>query len=810
MEETYEKKHVQIIRETAAECVVLLKKDGHFPLRNPGKIAAVGNGVRYTIKGGTGSGEVNSKYFINIEQGLKNAGFVITSDEWLDNYDIVNKKASGEWHNYLRSQLEEGGMEALFSKVIGAIRPEPEYDFPVTFEGNTGIYVLSRNSGESHDRTDDEGDIKLTTTEIGDILAMARYYENFMLILNTGGLIDLSPVEKEVPNILILSQLGVPTGDVLADVLLGKANPSGHLTMTWASLADYPTFENFGEQNETRYKEGIFVGYRYFETLGKETIYPFGYGLSYTDFHWKIGNASREDGKLILPVTVENIGSFNGKDLVQIYVSKPCELMEQPLYELCSFQKTKELAPGESECLSIDIDIKDLVCFQESNHTETLLAGEYVFYVGKSSHEVEPVFKLQVQEAIPYKKLHAIGGTPDFRENSYLYDRTVLPSEKCDLPSIVIDNLDVETVIVDYSKNHVIEPFIKERSNRELALLSVGAFAEDAQAAMIGNSAFSVVGAAGETTLTLKKTGVDKTLVLADGPQGLRLSRQYGVDEFGTYPINNEFVEHLREFVPEPLLKAAGFGADRPKRTGQIFEQNATAIPIGSALAQSFNQEVAVAYGDIVGTEMERFGVNLWLAPAMNIMRDPRCGRNFEYYSEDPFLSGKIAAAITKGVQKHKGCGVTIKHFCCNNQETNRTKNNSSVGERTLREIYLKGFGICIEESKPLSVMSSYNLLNGIHTAEHEDLMWDYLRCEKGFDGIVMTDWISGGGNDTSKPYRISNPVYTIKAQNDICMPGAKEDADEIENALEKGVLRREEIERTTTRIYQMIERLNK
>ena len=809
MEENYEKKHVQIIRDTAAECTVLLKKDGHFPIANPGKIAAVGNGVRYTIKGGTGSGEVNSKYFINIEQGLKNAGFIITSNDWLDRYDEENEKASIEWHDYLRRQLEEGGMEALFSKVIGAIRPEPEYEFPVIFDGDTGIYVLSRNSGESHDRTDTEGDIRLTPTETRDILTMARYYKNFMLVLNTGGLIDLSPVEKEVPNILILSQLGVPTGDVLADILLGKANPSGHLAMTWAPLTSYPTYENFGEQDETRYKEGIFVGYRYFETIGKETIYPFGYGLSYTEFQWEIGNPEKENDKLFFPVTVKNAGNISGKDLVQIYVSKPDELMTQPIYELCSFHKTRELAPGDCQCLSVCVEIGDLVCFQEKDHTETLLEGEYVFYVGHSSHNVEPVLKLKVPKAIPYKKVHAIGGVPDFEENCYPSNKSSLMLEHTDLPTILADDLVVEMIVTDYSKHHETEPFIRERSNRELALLSVGSFSEDIHAAMIGNSAFSVVGAAGETTLLLKDTGLDKSLVLADGPQGLRLSRKYGVDEFGMYPMNDEFVEHLRKFVPESMLKAAGFGADRPKRSGQMFEQNATAIPIGSAVAQSFNEEVAEAYGDIVGTEMEFFGVNLWLAPAMNIMRDPRCGRNFEYYSEDPVLSGKIAAAVTKGVQKHKGCGVTIKHFCCNNQETNRTKNNSGIWERTLREIYLKGFGICVEESKPLSVMSSYNLLNGIHTAEREDLMWDYLRCEKGFDGIVMTDWISGGGSDRSKPYRISDPVFTIKAQNDICMPGARVDAEEIEEALKQGILQRNEIERTTSRIYKMIEKIS-
>ncbi len=248
----------------------------------------------------------------------------------------------------------------------------------------------------------------------------------------------------------------------------------------------------------------------------------------------------------------------------------------------------------------------------------------------------------------------------------------------------------------------------------------------------------------------------------------------------------------------------------KPKQGTKILEQYATAIPIGTAIAQSWNLELAECCGDIVGNEMERFGIHLWLAPALNIQRSIRCGRNFEYFSEDPLISGMFAAAITKGVQKHPGCGVTIKHFAANNQETNRSDNNSIVSERAMREIYLKGFAICIRMAQPKALMTSYNLLNGIHTSERRDLLEDVLRCEFGFDGIVMTDWVIGSGILNAGAKYVSPEAYKVAlAGNDLFMPGNQREVDNLTEALADGRISREQLQENATRVYRMALELN-
>ena len=227
-------------------------------------------------------------------------------------------------------------------------------------------------------------------------------------------------------------------------------------------------------------------------------------------------------------------------------------------------------------------------------------------------------------------------------------------------------------------------------------------------------------------------------------------------------------------------------------------------IPIGTAIAQSFNTELAENFGDLVGAEMEMMGVNLWLAPALNIHRSILCGRNFEYYSEDPFVSGMVAAAITRGVQKHKGCFVTIKHYAANNAETNRYCNNSQVSERAMREIYLRGFGLCVREAGPKAVMTSYNLLNGTHTAEHRGLIEDILRCQFEFDGIVMTDWVIDVMTSAGSKYRNSLSHEVAKAGGDLFMPGGKKDYENVLNALKDGSLSRKQVEINASRVVRM------
>ncbi len=313
----YEKDHLQTLRSSLSECCVLLKKDGAFPLDKPCRIAAYGSGVRHTIKGGTGSGEVNSRYFVTVEQGLLEAGFIVTTTDWLDAYDEILTNAHRQFVRDIKKRAKEKHTLAMFEG-MGAVMPEPEYKLPLTFGADAAVYVLSRISGEGNDRKVVPGDFCLSETEKRDILALNQRFEKFMLVLNVGGPVDLSPV-AEVKNILVLSQLGVETGAALADLLLGKTCPSGKLATTWAKSENYPNVGTFAEPDDTDYKEGIYVGYRWFDAAGKESSYPFGYGLGYTEFEVAIGKEVRAEGSQIsVTASVRNIGAFSGKETVQV------------------------------------------------------------------------------------------------------------------------------------------------------------------------------------------------------------------------------------------------------------------------------------------------------------------------------------------------------------------------------------------------------------------------------------------------------------------------------------------------------------
>ena len=336
----YELRHIEALRKNLAGCTVLLKKDGSFPLEKPCTLAAYGSGVRRTIRGGTGSGEVNSRYSVTIEEGLQQAGFTLTGMEWHTGYEQARKKA----HKAFLKQLKKDAKAVKQNFILygmGKAMPEPEYNLPLNAEGDAAIYVVSRISGEGNDRTPLKGDIRLTDSEVRDILALDKKFTRFMLVLNVGGVVDLTPV-MGVRNILLLSQLGVETGGALADILLGKANPSGKLTTTWAAFEEYPEMPDFEDMNETRYREGIYVGYRYFETLPgaqKKVIYPFGYGLSYTTFGLDTIAMWETEDQIFAEVQVTNTGNLAGKEVVQIYFEAPQGLLKKPARQLAAFAK---------------------------------------------------------------------------------------------------------------------------------------------------------------------------------------------------------------------------------------------------------------------------------------------------------------------------------------------------------------------------------------------------------------------------------------------------------------------------------------
>lgn len=806
----YEKEHIGLLRDSLAECTLFLRQNGAFPLEAPGRIAAYGNGVRHTVKGGTGSGEVNSRYSVNVEQGLKGAGFTITTGRWLDAFDQVEQDAQKAFVKEIKERAKKKHTMAILEG-MGAVMPQPEYDLPLDGEGDTAIYVLSRISGEGNDREPIPGDIRLTDSEAKTILALDAKYEKFMLVLNVGGVVDLTPV-KEVSNILVLSQLGVETGSVLADILLGRANPSGKLTTTWASWEDYCREGEFGDINDTRYKEGIYVGYRYFDTVGKKPLFPFGYGLSYTSFDIAVTGAAAEGDTIRIKAAVSNTGARAGREVVQVYVSAPAGRLDKPYQDLAAFAKTDLLEPGASQELTISFSLRDCASYDAQKESYVLEAGSYVVRVGDSSDHTQPAALVDLDgEAVVTKAGNCLGET-DFEDWKPSGSETAAAEELSDITRISVAAADIETVTVTYDQEREIDPRVKDLTVEELAYLNVGAFNPKAGAlSVIGNAATNVAGAAGETTGVLKEKGFP-VLVMSDGPAGLRLAKEFYRDEKGAHGIGSSMVpESFLPFLPAParfIMNLIG-GSGKPKKGQKVEYQYATAIPIGTAIAQSFNLPLAESYGSIVGDEMERFGVHLWLAPALNIHRDIRCGRNFEYYSEDPLISGKTAAAITRGVQRHPGCGTTIKHYAANNQEKNRYCNNSIVSERAMREIYLKGFGICVRESQPHALMTSYNLLNGVHTSEHRGLIEDILRCEYGFKGIVMTDWIVDMAQDKQSLHRMPIAAEIAKAGGDLVMPGSKGDFDSIVKAAKSGELELRQLQINATRVLRKAEELH-
>ena len=806
----YEKEHIGLLRDSLAECTLFLRQNGAFPLEAPGRIAAYGNGVRHTVKGGTGSGEVNSRYSVNVEQGLKGAGFTITTGRWLDAFDQVEQDAQKAFVKEIKERAKKKHTMAILEG-MGAVMPQPEYDLPLDGEGDTAIYVLSRISGEGNDREPIPGDIRLTDSEAKTILALDAKYEKFMLVLNVGGVVDLTPV-KEVSNILVLSQLGVETGSVLADILLGRANPSGKLTTTWASWEDYCREGEFGDINDTRYKEGIYVGYRYFDTVGKKPLFPFGYGLSYTSFDIAVTGAAAEGDTIRIKAAVSNTGARAGREVVQVYVSAPAGRLDKPYQDLAAFSKADLLEPGASQELTISFSLRDCASYDAQKESYVLEAGSYVVRVGDSSDHTQPAALVDLDgEAVVTKAGNCLGET-DFEDWKPSGSETAAAEELSDITRISVAAADIETVTVSYDQEREIDPRVKDLTVEELAYLNVGAFNPKAGAlSVIGNAATNVAGAAGETTGILKEKGFP-VLVMSDGPAGLRLAKEFYRDEKGAHGIGSSMVpESFLPFLPAParfIMNLIG-GSGKPKKGQKVEYQYATAIPIGTAIAQSFNLPLAESYGSIVGDEMERFGVHLWLAPALNIHRDIRCGRNFEYYSEDPLISGKTAAAITRGVQRHPGCGTTIKHYAANNQEKNRYCNNSIVSERAMREIYLKGFGICVRESQPHALMTSYNLLNGVHTSEHRGLIEDILRCEYGFKGIVMTDWIVDMAQDKQSLHRMPIAAEIAKAGGDLVMPGSKGDFDSIVKAAKSGELELRQLQINATRVLRKAEELH-
>ena len=801
--------HMNLSRKLAGECMVLLENDGTLPLAKGAKIALFGNGARNTVKGGTGSGDVNTRTNVNIEQGLKEAGFEITTGAWIDRYDAAIKAAKAAHAAMIEENVKKNGSSYIMESFLNPF-VEPAV-IPVTEEDvrnagcDTAIYVISRNSGEGADRWAKEGDYYLSTEDKEALGVLVKGFDKVVVILNIGGVMDMAELKgmDGINAVLLMTQLGNIGGLALADVLTGDVTPSGKLTDTWAAkYEDYPSSGTFshnnGDVHDDDYCEGIYVGYRYFDTKGIAPVYPFGYGRSYTEFSVVPGKVCIEGQKVNVSAEVKNIGSvYSGKEVVQVYVSAPKGSLDKPVKELKAFAKSGLLAPGASECVCAQFDLTDMASYSEEKAAWILEAGEYVVLVGNSSADVAPAAVLKIaEETITEQDKNILA-------HDNVYEELKLEAEQAaadGAPVIEIPAGTIKTKVVEYSVRReyttdktekltvqdildgkcTVEELTAQLTLEELATLCVGTQRSGEGGDVIGNASRGVPGAAGETSPVIEESRGIPGTINADGPAGLRLQPHFRQDLQGNLlPGGMMFGDTV---APFPEMEEG---------TYVDCYQYCTAIPIGWALAQSWNMELVEQAADMVGREMEIFGVDMWLAPAMNIHRNPLCGRNFEYYSEDPVVSGEVAAAITLGVQKHPGKGTTIKHYALNNQEDNRYFTNVHISERAAREIYLKGFEICVKKSQPIALMTSYNLINGIHAACNYDTLQCALRDEWGYQGVVMTDWFTSqdmpaltGGGQTKYP--ISSAAGCVMAGNDIQEPGCSQNVKDIIRSVEE------------------------
>ena len=801
----YEKKHIQITRETAAECTLFLNKNNEFPIKKPCNVLLIGSGARNTIKGGLGSGDVESRFFTTCEEGLEKAGFKVTSKDWLDEYPLLKEKKIDEHLKYVKEMHENNKVNNSFRMVAF-----PEYDYDLKIDKNVeiqsdiAIYVLSRNSGEGLDRRLIKGDALLTNTEIKDILYLQKIFTKFMLVLNVGGVVDISPVSK-VSNILLLSQLGVVTGDILADIILGKVNPSGKLATTWSKIDDYKFINEFGDANETNYKEGVYVGYRYFDSAGIKPLYPFGFGQSYTNFQIYKISLKNENDNICLKVKVKNIGNFSGKEVIQVYVSPSQNNMDKPYQSLVAFKKSPLIKPSKSTEMILSFKLRNVARYDEKTASYILDKGNYIIRVGNSSNNTKLFGYIKLKDNIITEELENIEGTPDFEDYK---PKINIKEDLSNVQEIILSKEDFKTKIVEYNYYYKVYDKISKLDNKDLAYLCVGGFRLHRNEVNERQRGLNAI-----TTKRVKE--IKKYLRFADGPTGLRIARAYNIEPAGDHQIlrlNPDPVK-INDFKYFYKQKQISLSKDNTKEDyssfPNVFYQYVTAIPIATALAQSFNLDLVQKYGRLIGKEMELYNVDVLLGPAMNIHRNILCGRNFEYYSEDPLVSGKMAAALIKGVQSIKNKGTTVKHFAGNNQENNRLNSNSKMSERALREIYLKGFQIAIKEAHPTALMTSYNLINGVHPSENEKIMIDVLRNEWKFEGLIMTDWTRSGQMDFGASKYPPQYVYkTIKAGNNIMMAGSKKDYELILAKLDENVLTRDDLLQCASKVYETIESL--
>ena len=795
-----EKRHSALARRAAAEGIVLLKNEGMLPLKTSDPIALFGSGAGKTVKGGIGSGDVNNRNSISVYRGIKEAGAVVTNEDWIQDYDKRYKEAREEWKEKILEDVRhvQNPFDAYAANPFSL--PDGRRIQETDLKGAAAaVYVISRISGEGKDRRIEKGDYYLSSREREDILYLDRFHIPLILILNSGGPVELTDILQETENIravLNISQPGQEGGHAVADILFGRAVPEGKLTATWAQqYEDYPFSDTYsylnGDLEKEEYREGIYVGYRYFDSFGVKPLFSFGYGLSYTSFGLAFRVLQTEKSSVQARVAVTNTGqSYAGREVVQVYVSFPQGRIEKESRRLAGFAKTDRLMPGESREVVVEIRQKQLAVFSEERQAWIVEAGTYGIWVGNSLDSAVLSAYLTVPREVVLERTHRICPRKEpFEElcrDSFGNSESRAEEEKKKTIPVY------EFVPCSQPEIQYVSPAEEQYSVEELIPLLYGNIT--AGASTLGSAGIRVPGSAGETTESLEGKYDIRSLIMADGPAGLRLRQSYQVDR-ETDSVHSAGVLGS--------LENGFLESEEIYENADTYYQYCTAFPVGTALAQTWDTDLLCEFGRAVAEEMREFHIDLWLAPGMNIQRNPLCGRNFEFFSEDPLLTGVLASAVTRGVQEQTGCGVTVKHFACNNQEDNRMGVDSCVSERALREIYLRGFEIAVKESTPAAIMSSYNLINGVHAANSYDLCTVVARKEWGFEGVIMSDWNTTVPEDGSIPWKCAD------AGNDIIMPGNSDDDENIRQAYARGDLTEKKIRECAGRIISLVKKLS-
>jgi len=793
-----------LVRRAAAEGMVLLKNDGMLPVMDK-RIALYGSGARRTVAGGTGSGAMHERYDVGIEQGLLDAGFEITTKEWLNRYDDFYDASYRSWKEHIEDLVKDmrNPMQILGTRIANDF----VYPTGIPVEKNDlqdGVkdcfYVLARQGGEGHDRKDVRADYELDDLEMENLRKICGYYENVCVVINCGGILDCEFLDElPVKALFFIGQSGEEGGHAFADLVSGRQNPSGKLSDTWAMhYCDVPSAGIFadegGDPTVQDYREGIYVGYRYFDSFGIKPRFRFGFGLSYTAFDIHTSHVFQKGENLEIEASVRNTGSVSGREVLQVYATVPFGKDGNEYQRLIGFMKTKELAAGEKEDCFISVPLKKLAVYQEGTSSYILSCGTYILRIGNGSGNTQPITCFTLKEDVTTEVCTKICPLrPELEE-------MIPPARKREnltgVPEIDIDPASIGKIVHEY----IALPVYPDVSVQEkIESMSV----HDLAAITVGNTLFGrdpyvcAVGASGNTNSGLLDSCGIPNIVLSDGPAGLNLTAEIVETSDGEIKSTAMYPQYDFGFFGKMLRSRLGKPED-----GTMHYQYATALPCSTVLAQTWNTDLLREIGTGVGAEMEKFGVTVWLAPGMNIHRNPLCGRVFEYYSEDPYLSGALAAALTEGVQSHPGKFVSLKHFCANNSEAKRDHSSSNMTEKTLREIYLKGFETAVEKCMPGTIMASYNKINGAYSTNNYDTLVKVLRNEWGFDGVVMSDW-----NATSKKSDTADILKAASCGCDLTMPGEDGQIEDIVKGIEAGAVAVDDVKRSAGRVLALIRR---